>query len=869
MLAPGATWPLVGRVEELERIVRARADSGCRGLVVSGGAGVGKSRLAREASRVAAQGGALVDWVQATKSAAAVPLGAFAGVVPDGVRSSDALALMRRSVESLAERADGRKVVIGVDDAQLLDPVSAALVLHLTVTGSAFIIATVRTGEPCPDAIVSLWKDAGALRMQLDPLDDAAVEELVETALGGPVEQGALRWIRESSQGNALYVRELVLGALDSGRLVFGPDLWRLSSPPPVSRSLMELVSERMADMTQEERAPLEVLALGEPLRVDEIVALSSTDSLVAAEERGMVVVQPPSAGAEVRLAHPLYGEVVRQGLRELRGRALRLGLAEQVGARDPLPVDDAVRVARWLLDAGAEIPAALLVDAARGALLAGDPDLGAQLAELAVTEGIGLDAVLLLARAHTVRKRFADAEAVLAAAEDGVVDHEGATEYLEQRVQVLFWGLDRPEEARDLLGRAQAWSGDPGWQRRLDPLRLALVAVIDGYAPSVDTLAGVLAEPDLDPVTRGMTERRLAVSLFFTGQTGEAARLTRDRLPRVPLTGYHDTLALGLWRLIGFESGEDWVGLEAYMTRVLRDAVRAQDHEAAGHGAFSLGYTAFLRGHLRDAARWFAEADLHFERHDTFGSLLHVRAMRVGVDFFSGDRDAALASRDLLRATLDGRSPRSSQMPYVARAEGWAARVAGDAEGAARLLAEAEALDEMPLYASQLVYEALRAGASARSLLARQERLAARSDARLAAAYLAHTRALAAKDGPGLLAVADEMEAIGALRYAMEAAVHAASTFADAGRDDSARRAASRAQDLHDPEQGGEAPRIPGLDPTAVVLTAREAQITDLARRGMTNAEIAQQLVLSVRTVEAHLYRAMHKLGVSDRRLL
>ena len=288
-----------------------------------------------------------------------------------------------------------------------------------------------------------------------------------------------------------------------------------------------------------------------------------------------------------------------------------------------------------------------------------------------------------------------------------------------------------------------------------------------------------------------------------------------------------------------------------------------------AGHGAFSLGYTAFLRGHLRDAARWFAEADLHFERHDTFGSLLHVRAMRVGVDFFSGDRDAALASRDLLRATLDGRSPRSSQMPYVARAEGWAARVAGDAEGAARLLAEAEALDEMPLYASQLVYEALRAGASARSLLARQERLAARSDARLAAAYLAHTRALAAKDGPGLLAVADEMEAIGALRYAMEAAVHAASTFADAARDDSARRAASRAQDLHDPEQGGAAPRIPGLDPTAVVLTAREAQIPDLARRGMTNAEIAQQLVLSVRTVEAHLYRAMHKLGVSDRRLL
>lgn len=217
--------------------------------------------------------------------------------------------------------------------------------------------------------------------------------------------------------------------------------------------------------------------------------------------------------------------------------------------ARDPLPVDDAVRVARWLLDAGAEIPPELLVDAARGAILAGDPDLGARLAELAVAQGIGLDAVLLLARAHTLRKRFGDAETVLAAAEEGVVDQDGAIEYLEQRVQVLFWGLDRPEEARELLVRAQTWSNGPGWQRRLDPLRLSLGAVIDGYAPSVDTLAGVLADHDLDPVTRHMTERRLAVSLFFTGRTGEAARLTRDRLPRVPLTGYNDTLALGLWR--------------------------------------------------------------------------------------------------------------------------------------------------------------------------------------------------------------------------------------------------------------------------------------------------------------------------------
>ena len=56
-----------------------------------------------------------------------------------------------------------------------------------------------------------------------------------------------------------------------------------------------------------------------------------------------------------------------------------------------------------------------------------------------------------------------------------------------------------------------------------------------------------------------------------------------------------------------------------------------------------------------------------------------------------------------------------------------------------------------------------------------------------------------------------------------------------------------------------------PGVAATG--LTAREAQLVELASRGLTNAEIAERLVLSVRTVETHIYRAMQKLGISDRR--
>jgi DNA-binding NarL/FixJ family response regulator len=110
-------------------------------------------------------------------------------------------------------------------------------------------------------------------------------------------------------------------------------------------------------------------------------------------------------------------------------------------------------------------------------------------------------------------------------------------------------------------------------------------------------------------------------------------------------------------------------------------------------------------------------------------------------------------------------------------------------------------------------------------------------------------------------------MEQIGALRYAAEAAANAADAFARDGRQDSARRAAARSRELHPRGQGGPAPAITELDPDSVKLTQREAQLVKLASEGLSNPEIADRLVLSVRTIESHLYRAMQKLGVNDRR--
>jgi DNA-binding NarL/FixJ family response regulator len=116
------------------------------------------------------------------------------------------------------------------------------------------------------------------------------------------------------------------------------------------------------------------------------------------------------------------------------------------------------------------------------------------------------------------------------------------------------------------------------------------------------------------------------------------------------------------------------------------------------------------------------------------------------------------------------------------------------------------------------------------------------------------------------LLATADDMVAIGAHLYAMEAAADAAREFVAAGREDSARRAFTRVAELYVPDQGAELPVVDGLGAVATELTRREAQIASLAGRGLSNQEIAEQLILSVRTVETYVYRAMQKLGVGNR---
>ncbi len=859
-------WSLVGRARELELIGRLRVE-GARGVVLAGAAGVGKSRLAQEVLAHADRQGASTRWIQATRSAASVPLGAFAPIIPDDGDVDEPLALMRLVRQRLlADDRDG-ELVLGIDDAQLLDPASAALVLQIVQAGDAFVTATIRSGEPAPDAVVSLWKDAGLRRLELGLLSGDETGQLAERIVDGPIEQLARRWIFEISLGNALYVRELMLGALAGGAMRQISGLWRMPVRPPVSASLGELVTVRMTGLDDAERQVLELLALGEPLQVSEMITMTGRQALERVEARGLVTVRAGAGAgdAEVRLAHPLYAEVLRVAQPTFRGRQLRMQLAATVSDRRSSDPADVLRHAHWLLDAGEPIPTALAIRAGRAANLTGDPELAVQLATVAANGGGGIEAALVLARAHTMQNHHEQAAAVLAGAESDIENRDSALSYLEQQIDVLYVGLKRADELGRLLDRARGWWPEPDWRRRVDQLRP--VDYTEG-APDSIFPSDPLTDDRSDPEARRRMAPLQIARLFYAGQALDAYELARRTRATPPLRDRSDELSFMLFTSVALETGEGWQELRTWASDALAISVRLGDRAGAGLSALALGGLCFSQGRYADAGRWLAESELQLERHDAGGLLAITTSMQVGVACFTGNLDGIPPALERCRAALGGADPLPNQLAYVVRAEAWAANAEGDPPRAqAMLLKTAEQLSNMPVLAARLTYEAMRAGAPARRVAPALAELAERCDARLVAAYCAHAAARAADDGPALFKTAGEMEEIGAYRYATEAAAHAAGAFSHAGLQDSARRAAARSRDLHSRGQDGIAPRIEGVDSAATSLTRREQQLVDLASRGLSNAEIADRLVLSIRTVESHLYRAMQKLGVSDRR--
>lgn len=195
----------------------------------------------------------------------------------------------------------------------------------------------------------------------------------------------------------------------------------------------------------------------------------------------------------------------------------------------------------------------------------------------------------------------------------------------------------------------------------------------------------------------------------------------------------------------------------------------------------------------------------------------------------------------------------------WVAAAEGSVSEAIALARDAAKLAAShpQPAVEVLALHAAVCFGD--------RTVVDRLAVLATQIDGPRAPAAAAHAAALAADDGAALHAVSIQLETMGAVLLAADAAGHAAAAYTRHGQRGSAQAATARA---HGFAQACEGARTPALAALAAppALTAREREIVTLAARGLSNRQIADRLTVSIRTVEGHLYRACTKLGADDR---
>ena len=862
--------PLVGRAETIAGLEARLLGSEPRGVVLAGAPGVGRTAVARTVVRLAGEHGVDTALVTATRAAASVPLGAVASLLPAApAQAAEAgqASLLRRTLDSLAERTRGRRLLLVVDDAHLLDDASATLVHHVAAAGTSAVLATVRTREPAPDPVVALWKDELCERVELDPLGPDGTGELVRDVLGGAVDPASVVQLAARSQGNVLFLRELVTGAVDDGRMRDDSGIWRLEGELMPSSRLTELVEATdLAGLGDDERALLEVVALGEPVGATELEALADPSLAEDLERRGLLAGELDGDRLRVHIAHPLVGDVVRARTPAIRARAIVDTLADAAVRRDPTDHDDVLRLATLGLSSG-EPDAGVLLDAAAIARDRSDLPRAEALARAAADAGAGFDAALLAAQAAALQGRVEEAEADLAALiADASDDHERSRAALALFDTAVVWSA---RDGGDVLGRAAAAVDDPAWRDRLAARQLALVLLAGGPRAALDAVAGRRTRGDRE--AREVARVVRADALVRTGRLDEALAMTTDD-PAGP-----DPAAVtgeGLnwspwWQAVvhaealahaGRFAEADELAASHHASALARGAVDAQ-------AAFAvLAPTAVTdRGGVRTAAARAREA---LALHRRLGRDVLVRRDLIAsalAHALAGD--GAAAAEDLAELDALDLPPVRRDEADLLQARAWTAVAAGDLPGASQVLEEAAERGRASgdLIGAAAALHALARLGRAAAVRPRLAELAAHIDGELVPARLAHTEALAAASASALGDASTRFEDLGADLLAAEAAADAAVAHQRAGDRRLAAAAARRASELAARAEDPVTPALHAVE-TRAILTPAERETAVLAANGRANKEIAEQLHLSPRTVENRLQRVYDKLGVAGR---
>jgi DNA-binding CsgD family transcriptional regulator len=874
-------------------------------ILVDAPPGFGKTRLLAEAAAMAQARGFAVAAGAATRGTRISPMATLIAALfsePDPLLDRAALDDLEQrpearywlldEIETLLEQASReRPLLVCLDDVQWADSntVAALFTLALRLRASPIVwIAALRRGDAGPQlrSVATRLEREGATRIELGPLDDAAIRAVVADHVAAPSPE--LLEVARRSEGSPFLLVELLA---DAAAPLEGALPQRIAE---TTRRRLDRLSPRAAGAAHAAavlRTTFSVEELSGMLEAPPSALLGPVDELLRADLLA-------ERGDRLSFRHDLLREGVLESLPEQELRVLQRRAAEVLLAGGAGPLEVAARLVASAVPGDAVAVSTLF--SAAWAVAAADPSAAADL---------GREALRLAAPADAIRADVVSASALWLhaagrldegrALTDGAL-REALTPIQEGRVRLSIAGmfsLSPDERAR--AGRIALEIPDLSEALRASHLaRLVHNLVVAGRGDAADVeipRARVAAERASDPaalftldlaggardyaagrfVAAGANVERATVRTVGRAEDARARladqwrseilALADDFDAAFAVTGEGLRAAQRDGRVWTVRTWESWRGRLLLQSGQLADASAVfegllgdgeeleMENLAEASAGFAMGRVALHTGDARAqrasaafAARVHATAWPELQRHGAW--LLALQA---------AGRGEHAAARDLLMEGLDEATPILPTLAIDVTDEVRVARIAL-AAGDDNLLRWAADVTAARVAHNPGVASLDGAAAHVRGLVDGDVELLGeavtafeRSPRRLALAS-------ALEDlGVALLAAGDREAAVVALGRALELGVATGAAV-------DARRVRERLRVLGVTRRIARAPRpVSGWS----ALTPSEVVVARMVAAGQTNREVADRLVVSPHTVSMHLRRAFAKLDITSRR--
>ena len=854
-----------------EVVTALSSGSGC-GAVIVGEHGAGKSFIAQRALEQLGED-YLVVQVRGSSISSKLPYGALSVLLNDLDAShlEHPLMVLRGLTQLLHNRAQGRSVVLFVDNAHDLDELSTMMVAQLCAGGHVLLLAACVDLPNLGSDIMGLWKDDLLRRVDLGPFDFGEAAESLAHEYGGHFSHTAARALWNASGGNALFLHSLAREQIKLGTIVRHEDSWVLGEKPvALAGEIRDVLKARLNRLSAGQRDVFELLSLAGALPLQTLMSVSKAQDIDTLQERALIHVShdhPPM----VSIANPVTARIVASVVPPGRSAELRRRLGAVLQDQDLDEFAGSTAVA-WALDCGEVVEPGLALAAARLANKASDPQSALRFArEIAGKEKL-VEVAVESARAYMSLHNDEAARRILTEAElragDGLALDEWAS------LQLLWAELDRrnPAAAASALARLEeielrlTAAGDSGAGRVkvAERVRLAYaeLAAFEGRYGDVLQIF-----QDVDSTDLGSEAKVMAASLV-----SEAKAVTGDILGAVVL-GRQVILAAGTLDLSDGSIREirGRFLLLLLLSAKFREAAdflastsESWDEQARLGGMFEMGQgiVDLHRGHLTRAVQRLQSGVWQLRVHDP-DAVSGLAAAACAYAFaLQGDEEKAGA----LLVEIEEPQPRASWLvnritryfELSAKAE-----IGQKTEALRALKLEADIDTDASALATGLQFLSAVARLGDRQASQKLSDLAGQVSGQFAGLCSRLAEGLKDADSEELLATSKDADAAGNAVFARDVTRKAVSCANDAGNRISLRMAQRTQQSLED--RFGN-PRNGVLSLLSSTLTARESEVAVRAASGTSNRKIADEMHVSVRTVEGHLYQVYAKLHVASR---